>query len=80
MKEGPLKQPIRFVQSVSDGILVEFSDGTCGYFNAEFLRSNLNHELNSVFLNYDPSPPAEFETISGQMDRPFAPLREAVSH
>ena len=49
---------IRSVNLVSDGILVEFSDGAGGkvcYFPASFLLQHLDHGHNQIFLDYDPS-------------------------
>ncbi len=53
-----LNDAIRSVNLVSDGILVEFSDGAGGkmcYFPASFLLQYLDNGHNQIFLDYDPS-------------------------
>ena len=57
--------PIRKVDVVSDGILVEFDDATCCYYPASFLQSQIGVGSNQIFLNYDPSgvPPSAFPDV-----------------
>ena len=50
-----MDQPIRNVQMVSDGILVEFDDSTRCYYPATFLLDQAGEGSNQRFLDYDPS-------------------------
>jgi hypothetical protein len=72
--------PIHSVQLVSDGILIEFTDGTCGYFPANFLLETMTDRPSYVFLNYDPSPMADKIDASPIPNRSSSGMREPVSH
>ncbi len=51
-----MRQPVQSVKIVSDGIVIEFADGTAAYFGAEFLAEHIGQGSNHIFLSYDPSP------------------------
>ncbi len=46
---------VRFVNYVSDGIVVTFSNGTHCYFSAQFLMSQVGKGSNQVLTAYDHS-------------------------
>ena len=53
---------IQSIDTVSDGIVVEFQGGVSCYYLADFLLAHAASGANRVFLDYDPSPrvqPAE---------------------
>lgn len=54
-----VKQAVRSVRIVSDGVIIEFTDGVVAFFAANFLADNVSVGPNQRFLGYDPSPDGE---------------------
>ena len=52
-------QKLEDVFLVSDGILVQFGDGTSCYFSASFLLEHACDRSNQIFMNSDPSVASE---------------------
>ena len=46
---------VRSVSVVSDGIVIDFPDGTKCYYPASFLLEQIHNSCNQVLLSYDPS-------------------------
>jgi len=75
-----LNNSIRIVNLVSDGILVEFSDGAGGkvcYFPTSFLLQYLDNGQNQIFLDYDPS---QERFATGTNPRQSSPVCRVAAH
>lgn len=46
---------IHSVKLVSDGVLIDFEDGTYCYYPASFLRDHVDNGQTHLFLDHDPS-------------------------
>ncbi len=71
---------IRSVTPVSDGILVEFSDGAGGKvccFPTSFLLQHLDNGHNQIFLDYDPS---QERLATGRNASQNSPVCRAAAH
>jgi hypothetical protein len=65
---------ISMVTFVSDGLLVNFSNGTHCYFPASFLVEHAGQGSNQVFLDHDPSASHRFSPLAGRQED-LAPAR-----
>lgn len=63
---------IHSVTLVSDGILVNFDNGTNCYYPASFLLDNVENGVTHLFLDHDPSAQNLYMTGPGIADQAVA--------
>ncbi len=66
---------IQSIDTVSDGIVVEFQGGVSCYYSADFLLAHTASATNRVFLDYDPTPRVPSSEVTLRSFASLYPLR-----